>query len=562
MATLTVGSGKTYSTILAAHAAASNGDTIEVYPNANDAYTYFENNLVITKGVTIVGMVTGACINIQYSRTLTVGNGGAITGTCTIKNMKIFRSAYTINPTSGNVVFENCVLETNYSYINFDATARGASNITFKNCIFLGSNNSQYPIDANAGSGGNLKIYYCTFVGCWAGPRLVTANFTDIDVRNCVSISASNSCWNVTGTLNASSGYNASGDTSTAGSNNVTNLTHAQADFFDCMTFTPESTSSLFHAAVPITGITTDISGNTRSVTTPSIGASEGPATDYPAIALVKSGTSYNNGSLTGTRVDALEEYYKSGEEYGDPLNPLTGTYIPDIAAPGNPTITSATPASGQVALAVTADEETDNIYAIYKIAGGSWSAESESFKVTGSGNIAVTGLTNGTPYIFAVYAKSLLGVTSAHDLILAMPTDGTRPIIELADLVVTALNDNSFSQSFTAERKYIKYEELKDLSDIACYVVMAAEENGSLTRARDDRRPMVRVVLIAKAGTAAENDALVVLQDEIYRYLRQTKFSNYAYVSATIPSIYNQEWFDEMNVIASGLELTYFYKG
>ena len=79
-------------------------------------------------------------------------------------------------------------------------------------------------------------------------------------------------------------------------------------------------------------------------------------------------------------------------------------------SAPGAPAISSAASGDGQVTLTFAADSETDVIYARYRLAsGGNWSAESETFKRTGSGTITITGLTNNLKdgYWFTGYAKS-----------------------------------------------------------------------------------------------------------------------------------------------------------
>lgn len=76
----------------------------------------------------------------------------------------------------------------------------------------------------------------------------------------------------------------------------------------------------------------------------------------------------------------------------------------------GVPSITGVTPGDTECVIAVTANAETDDIYARYRLLGGSWSSENVTFSRTGSGNITITGLTNDRKYQFAVYAKSDAG--------------------------------------------------------------------------------------------------------------------------------------------------------
>ena len=95
---------------------------------------------------------------------------------------------------------------------------------------------------------------------------------------------------------------------------------------------------------------------------------------------------------------------------------------------PGTPQITAVTAGDTQITVAVTADQETDVIYARYRVGkalpGNAWAAESETFKRTGSGDIVITGLTNGTGYRIGAYAKSGTE-TSDWDVAFQTPSDG-----------------------------------------------------------------------------------------------------------------------------------------
>lgn len=78
----------------------------------------------------------------------------------------------------------------------------------------------------------------------------------------------------------------------------------------------------------------------------------------------------------------------------------------------------AATPAacSGAVVLSLTAAASADALYALYRLnsTGTAWSAESASFSRTGTGDITVDGLSNGSQYQFTAYAKAPGGVCSA----------------------------------------------------------------------------------------------------------------------------------------------------
>ena len=81
-----------------------------------------------------------------------------------------------------------------------------------------------------------------------------------------------------------------------------------------------------------------------------------------------------------------------------------------------------------EIVLTIDANEETDVIYARYQSyengGWGAWSAESETFKRTGDGDITVTGLTNGTRYRFGVYSKHQNRM-SDWALVESIPYDG-----------------------------------------------------------------------------------------------------------------------------------------
>lgn len=60
------------------------------------------------------------------------------------------------------------------------------------------------------------------------------------------------------------------------------------------------------------------------------------------------------------------------------------------------------------MALSIVAAAPTDVIYARHKLKGATtWSAESETFKLTGTGTIVITGLANASRYQFSGYAKA-----------------------------------------------------------------------------------------------------------------------------------------------------------
>ncbi len=84
------------------------------------------------------------------------------------------------------------------------------------------------------------------------------------------------------------------------------------------------------------------------------------------------------------------------------------------------------TAGDGQVTLPVDAALETDVVYARFRKGSGAWSAENESWKRTGDGNIVITGLTNEDKYEFILYAKAGTLISYWSDPKFATPTAAT----------------------------------------------------------------------------------------------------------------------------------------
>jgi len=117
------------------------------------------------------------------------------------------------------------------------------------------------------------------------------------------------------------------------------------------------------------------------------------------------------------------------------------------------PNIASSTAGDTQVTLTIDAVSSSDIIYARYrKATDEDWSDESDSFKVTGDGDIVITGLTNGVVYQFGVYAKSS-NLTSVWDFALVTPTSSTATPTDLDtefdDEVYDLIEDTGITAKF-----------------------------------------------------------------------------------------------------------------
>src|SRR4051794_39954600 len=132
MATLSVGSGKTYSTIAAAITAAKDGDTINV-----DAGTYTNDWSLINKNITLQGV--GGQVNIVSSGNITNGKAIFVTnGDITINNFTFSGAVVPdnngagIKQESGNLVLNNCGFFNN----QMGVLTGNLGTLTIDNCEF------------------------------------------------------------------------------------------------------------------------------------------------------------------------------------------------------------------------------------------------------------------------------------------------------------------------------------------------------------------------------------------------------------------------------------------
>ena len=134
MATLSVGSGKPYSTIAAAVAAAQNGDTIEV-----QAGTYVNDYTSISKNITLQGV--GGMVSVISTGLIPNGKAIFITsGNITINNFE-FSGAKVFDGNGAGIRYEggNLTLNNSYFHDNEDGLLGGSyptGNLTINNSEF------------------------------------------------------------------------------------------------------------------------------------------------------------------------------------------------------------------------------------------------------------------------------------------------------------------------------------------------------------------------------------------------------------------------------------------
>lgn len=160
----------------------------------------------------------------------------------------------------------------------------------------------------------------------------------------------------------------------------------------------------------------------------------------------------------TITPTIAREEYLEATVVNGTPaITSITGgrsDYVVKPAAPTWASTNAVVGGDGTLVLSVVAGAATDVIYARHRrfLSSGAWSAESETFKRTGTGTITITGQTNEQYREVVVYAKAG-GVTSdwsepRYDV----PTDGATAVIDrLMDAVVAEIGTMGLASETTA---------------------------------------------------------------------------------------------------------------
>lgn len=144
--------------------------------------------------------------------------------------------------------------------------------------------------------------------------------------------------------------------------------------------------------------------------------------------------------------------------------------------------------------------------------------------------------------------------------------------IADIADAVVTALNNATLSQTFTAERSYVPLHELKDLADLKVTVVPTGLTLSSLTRAGLSLYDYVIDIGVQKSlGSGAMTNAQIVAAADPYMRLSQEIVDLFNSERIQIPygpsvncitvtntPIFAAKHIDEMRLFTSVISLTF----
>jgi len=135
--------------------------------------------------------------------------------------------------------------------------------------------------------------------------------------------------------------------------------------------------------------------------------------------------------------------------------------------------------------------------------------------------------------------------------------------VVNVADAVVTSLNAGTFSQPFTAQRKYVPAVDLADLATLHVTVVPRAVAITTATRDSSYFDCTVDVGIQQKVDPdqVAELDALVNLAEELVDHLRLRRLDSYpgaVWMSITHEPVFAPEHLDQERAFTSVISVTY----
>jgi hypothetical protein len=135
--------------------------------------------------------------------------------------------------------------------------------------------------------------------------------------------------------------------------------------------------------------------------------------------------------------------------------------------------------------------------------------------------------------------------------------------VSDIADAVVASLNAASFSQAFTAQRKYLPAVELADLVTLHVTVVPRAVAITTATRDSSYFDCTIDVGIQKKVDPDenGELDALVNLAEEVVDHLRMRKLDTMpqtAWMSITHEPVFAPEHLDQERAFTSVVSVTY----
>lgn len=265
MANFDVGPGKSYSTIQAAVNAASDGDTVRVW--RTNGIPHAGNILVSGKGVSITGQEQGVEIRaVSESDGIVISGDFTGKSAFTISNLTILPHMtsygyasgiyYREQGTSPGVTIDRvCVYGLLAGFIVTADSAGGAAGTIIKSCFMY---NCIYGMSIPAEA---VSVLNCTNIGSNIG---IYSAAGAVIVKNTYSGGCATDFY--APSASGTSTHNAAADGSAVGSSPAT-ITYTQAKWLNTLQgfasadYRPQPGSSLLAAGVDISGVTTDING-------------------------------------------------------------------------------------------------------------------------------------------------------------------------------------------------------------------------------------------------------------------------------------------------------------
>jgi len=565
MATLTVGSGQTYSTFAAANSAAEAGDIIHIYTNAEGNNIYQAAN--ITKAITVIGIVRPLFVGAATTE-YTISSA-------TVKNCAYLlnnRAAYTNGMTiSTGAIVDGCVFDA--AYVQYAHGVR-VTDATLCNSIIR---------------------YFANTAGvygfrCTSADSKIYNNVIAVMNTAGAGIYAGGSAYNniFLGTLTGSFSYenynlHIGG---LFGDHDQLIIEMASAGLTSDLrtVFTSEVAGTLTANGVDLSTIfTTDIDGRARPATAAgyargcSYGFFGNGIPDFAAAGNVLVGDTTNGvdgtltlptagelkagvvcgasgTSLTGTRTDAPEEDVRLGVDYGADGTEFEGELDIEADAPATPTLTVVDDGDETATATISgADTGTTNTVYYAEFGTDTWL---EAGAVVGNGTVALD--LGAGAFSLQVQSKLGAGCSSTTPMLFRIkPADGEAAIITAAEDIKNALIGGSFSQEFTPERTFIKDLRTEKIpSGVSIWINPIATEMTSAARSKKDNQlHEIEVCLCKKTATDAEKDELAKLLEELYEFLRHRALTGGRKVeSIEIPELYSTEWMVERGLYVSSL--------
>ena len=133
--------------------------------------------------------------------------------------------------------------------------------------------------------------------------------------------------------------------------------------------------------------------------------------------------------------------------------------------------------------------------------------------------------------------------------------------VIDIADALVTELNDGTFSQTFTSKRFYRPVFDLAEMKDLHVTVVPRSIEMEGATRSLVQHDYQIDIAVQKKVSDDAQIDGLMGLVQEIADFFRQRRLAampQASWVKTENLPVYAPEHLEQFRQFTSVLTITF----